>query len=366
MSKGRREGLRILALVTDAFGGYGGIARYNQDLLGALAASSEVSDIVVLPRHGGCSSNELPKKVSQTRPKAGRLAFASNALFQAISRGPFDIVFCGHIYMSPLAEVASKILKRPMWLQLHGIDAWDPLGPLVRGASESARLITVVSRYTRHRFLEWADVLPERVRVLPNTFAPAFAAGAKPYRLIDRLDLRGRKVILTVSRLEASAYRKGHDRVIAALPKIRERIPEIVYVVVGDGDERQRLEALAHNAGVADAVHFAGRVSAESLPDYFRLADCFVMPGTGEGFGIVYLEAAACGLPVIAGNRDGSIDALADGAIGALVDPENASQLIDAVCSSLEDLGPKTCATSHERFAVSNFRRHVDELLQSF
>ena len=93
------------------------------------------------------------------------------------------------------------------------------------------------------------------------------------------------------------------------------------YLVVGDGDDRQRLEELAQTTGVAHAMQFAGHVPHRELPDYFRLADVFVMPSTGEGFGIAFLEAAASGLPVIGGNRDGSVDALADGTIGTLVDP---------------------------------------------
>ena len=119
-------------------------------------------------------------------------------------------------------------------------------------------------------------------------------------------------MLLTVSRLAASERYKGHDRVISVLPRVLERSPDVAYLVVGDGDDRQRLEEMAQKAGVAHAMRFAGHVPHQELPDYFRLADVFVMPSTGEGFGIVFLEAAASGLPVIGGNRDGSVDALAE------------------------------------------------------
>ncbi|CAA2141142.1 glycosyltransferase family 4 protein [Hyphomicrobium sp. ghe19] len=359
-------GLRILALVTDAFGGHGGIARYNRDLISAFATSARVREICILPRQGNPGDQALPQKVLQARASAARLAFSTQAIARAALGGPFDFVFCGHIYMSPIAAAISKFLKKPMWLQLHGVDAWEPLGRLARTATESATLVTAVSRFTRSRFLQWADVVPERVRVLPNTFEPRFTNGQKPEHLLDRLNIRGRRVILTVSRLAASEQYKGHDRIIDALPAIKQRVPDVVYVIAGDGDDRERLQKTAEKLGVEDITLFAGHVPEHELPDYFRLADVFAMPSIGEGFGIVFLEAAACGLPVIAGNRDGSVDALADGAIGTLVDPEDAPQLVDAICDLLAGHGRPTAPSAHDRFCTGNFSAHVDDLLESF
>ena len=244
LTENPKKGLSVLALVTDAFGSHGGIARYNQDLLSALALSSRVGDILVVPRHGASPKEGLPERVNQTPPRSGRISYAAHVL-AAVARKSFDVVFCGHLYMSPLATLISETLKKPMWLQLHGIEAWERPGRLVRAAAERATLVTAVSRYTRHRFLEWANVPPERVRVLPNTFKPQFAAGPKRDDLAERHNLRGRRVLLTVSRLAASERYKGHDRVISVLPRVLERIPDVAYLVVGDGDDRQRLEELA-------------------------------------------------------------------------------------------------------------------------
>ena len=179
LTKGPEKGLNILALVTDAFGGHGGIAQYNQDLLSALALSSRVGDILVIPRHGTSPKDNLPAEVCQAPPRSGRISYAAHVLAHALSPRSFDVVFCGHLYISPLAALISVMLKKPMWLQLHGIEAWQRPGQLVRAAAERTTLVTAVSRYTRHRFLEWANVPPERARVLPNTFKPQFAAGPK-------------------------------------------------------------------------------------------------------------------------------------------------------------------------------------------
>ena len=356
--------LNILALVTSAFGGRGGIAQYNQDLFSALALSSRIGDILIVPRHGPRPKNSLPEKIHQTSPRTERISYSLHVLAHAVRRRSFDVVFCGHLYMSPLAALLSAMFNKPIWLQLHGIEAWECSSKLMLAGAERAALVTCVSRYTRQRFLEWADVAPEHVRVLPNTFEPRFAPGPKSDDLVEHYKLRGRRVLLTVSRLAASERYKGHDRVINVLPRVLERIPDAVYLVVGDGDDRQRLENLARTLGVDDATRFAGEVPHKELPDYFRLADVFVMPSTGEGFGIAFLEAAASGLPVIGGNRDGSVDALADGAIGTLVDPDQQASLLEAICSAVSRETRKG-ETFYTRFAVSNFNRHVDEIVRS-
>src|SRR5204863_3572114 len=141
------------------------------------------------------------------------------------------------------------------------------------------------------RVLAQIVIDPTRVRVLPGTVDPRFRPGPKPHALLDRYDARGKKVLLTVARLSSSERYKGHDRVIRTLPRVLRDHPQTLYLIVGDGDDRARLEALALEFGVAEKVRFAGHIDAELLPDHFRLADVFVMPSTGEGFGIVFLEA---------------------------------------------------------------------------
>jgi phosphatidylinositol alpha-1,6-mannosyltransferase len=355
--------MRLLALVTDAFGGSGGIARYNQNLMLALAQSAHVSEIVVLPRFAEAVP-DLPAKVRQLGPSAGRIAWSARGLALAAQRG-VDAVFCGHLNAAPLAAAIAGLRRAPLWVQVHGVDAWERRGVAHRRALRSAALVTSVSRYTRSRLLEWAELPPHRVRVLPNTVTPGYPP-RRPRRndLMARLGLTGRRVILTVGRLSASERYKGHDRLIAALPEIVARVHDAAYLIVGSGDDQPRLERLAQAAGVDDRVVFAGRVAEPELPDYFALADVFAMPSTGEGFGIVFIEAAASGVPVIGGNCDGSVDALADGRIGRLVDPHAPAEIEDAVIDALLGRHPVP-ADSEEmrRFAFARFAAHVDALV---
>jgi phosphatidyl-myo-inositol dimannoside synthase len=349
--------VRLLALVSDAFGGSGGIARYNRDLLTALAAGGVAT--VVLPREGRAEVGSLPPGIDQ-RPPRGRAGFTAAALLTAWRDGPFDAVFCGHINLAPAAAVAAALVRAPLWLQLHGVEAWAPQSPTRRWAAERAALVTAVSRHTRYRFLGLARVEPWRVRVLPNTVDDRFAPGPKPDFLLERHGLRGKTVLLTVGRLSAAEHGKGHDRVIAALPTLAATRPGIVYVIVGEGDDRPRLEAMARTLGVADRVLFAGAVADAELPDYYRVADAFVMPSVQEGFGIVLLEAAASGLPVVAGDIDGSADALADGALGRLVNPHDAPALARAIDQAIGAPPPQKALVA--RYGFASFARRAAEL----
>ena len=354
----------MLALVTDAFGGYGGIAQYNRDLLSALALSNAVSEVVVLPRIAGPDLQGMPEKVRQLAPCSARLGYVARSIDVVRRDGPFDIVFSGHLYHTPLAAVVGRWLKAPMWLQTHGIDAWDCPARLVRAASERSELITTVSRYTKRRLLSWASIAPERVRVLPNTFRPMFAPGPKDRNLLARVGLANRKVILTVSRLSKSDQYKGHTLVIEALPQVLQQHPDACYVIVGDGDARPDLEAHVAARGLGASVHFLGRLSDADVLQLYRSSDVFVMPSNKEGFGIVFVEAAAAGLPVIGGNRDGSTDALADGAIGILITPGHTDELVRVLSDCLSSPTTPNPGAVH-RFAFKNFAAHVDHLVRS-
>jgi phosphatidyl-myo-inositol dimannoside synthase len=351
---------RILALVADAFGSEGGIATYDRHLIGSLASCRDVAEIVVVPRRGR-SAIELPPRVRQLRSVGGRAAYSLAALWEALSRGPFDVIFCGHLYMAPSAAALARIVGAHLWIQVHGVEAWHELSLPYRISIESAALVTAVSRDTRRRLLQWAGLDPGRVKVLPNTLDPRFQPGPKSSELLDRYGLRDKQILLTISRLSAKEGYKGHDRVIRALPHVLSQHLNAVYLIVGDGDDRKRLEQLAKESGVGDKVRFVGRVSDEQIVDYFRLADVFVMPSTAEGFGIVFIEAMASGATVIAGNKDGSVDALCDGLLGRAIDPESNQDLVRAINEALAC--PRTYSNQVERFSRERFAGHLEGLL---
>lgn len=356
-------GLRILALVTDAYGAGGGIAQYNRDLFGALDSSEHVSEVVVLARSGRKTEHGLPAKVRQLTPRAGKLAWAWAAVRAAWRGRPFDVVFCGHLFSAPVAALAARIAGAPLWLQIHGIEAWCRPGPWSRAIAERAGLVTAVSRFSRHKLLTWAARAPESVKVLPNTVDERFYPGAASPCLLQTYGLDGKRVLLTVSRLAAAERYKGHDQVLHALAQLRPKWPDLVYVIAGDGNDRARLEQLASHLGVSASSRFVGQVHDSDLPDLYRAADVFVMPSTGEGFGIVFLQAQASGNVVIAGDSDGSADPLRDGAGGTLVPATDTDALANAIEAAL--LHPRAVTGTHTCFDRAHFCTQVDRLMES-
>jgi glycosyltransferase involved in cell wall biosynthesis len=165
-----------------------------------------------------------------------------------------------------------------------------------------------------------------------------------------------------LGRLSPAERYKGHDRIIRVLPELISRHPDLAYVIVGDGLDRGRLEALAAEVGVQAAVVFTGRIPEGEKTDHYRLADAFAMPSTGEGFGFTFLEAAACGIPVLGGNRDGSRDALRDGELGCVVDPDDPQELVDGLAEILSR--PKQIPEGIRSFSYPLFRERLGRLLE--
>jgi phosphatidylinositol alpha-1,6-mannosyltransferase len=303
----------MLALVTDAYGGRGGIAQYNRDLFGALTEAG-LATITVLPRQAPDFPG--PETVEQLPARPGRIAYSVAALRTALFR-TVDVVFCGHLFMAPLAALIARLKGAKIIIQAHGIEAWPRPTRIQRTALERADLVLCVSRHTRAAVLSWAAIAPERVVVVPNTVREVFTPADGSARRAE-LGLEGKRVLLTVGRMDSRERYKGHDRVIVAIPDLVAKGHDICYVLVGDGDDRDRLEALARNAGVSDRVRFLGAVGLQSLIETYRAADLFVMPSTGEGFGVTFLEAMASGTPALGLDVAGAKDALGDGELGTV------------------------------------------------
>jgi len=223
--------------------------------------------------------------------------------------------------MAPLAAFIANLKGAKLVVQTHGIEAWPRPSRLRRAAVESADLILCVSRYTRAAVLTWAAIPPDRVLVIPNTVGEAFTP-ANGAAMRASLGLEGKCVLLTVGRMDTRERYKGHDMVIGAISELVAKGHDIAYVVVGEGDDRSRLEALARERGVAERVRFLGTVGRQDLIEAYRMSDLFVMPSTGEGFGIAFLEAMASGTPALGLGFAGANDPLADGDLGILARKE--------------------------------------------
>ncbi|MBD0315026.1 MAG: glycosyltransferase family 4 protein, partial [Microcoleus sp. T3-bin5] len=251
-------------------------------------------------------------------------------------------VFCGHIKLAPLIQILCQPLGIPYTILTYGKEVWEPLGPKDRTAMSKADSIWTISRYTRDRTCEINQLNPEKFQIVPCTVDEnIFTTGPGPQDLLEQYNLVGAKILMTVARLRSSDIYKGVDVTIQALPQIAKTFPNVKYLVIGRGDDRSRLAKLADDLGVTERVIFAGFVATENLAAHYQLADAYVMPSQ-EGFGIVYLEALACGVPVLAGDADGSADPLQDGKLGWRV-PHRDSAAVAVACVEMLRGEDKRC-----------------------
>ena len=327
--------MRILALYTDAFGGYGGIAASNRHFLRGLCAYSRVKEVVALPLLQPESiSSTLPACLDHRIEGVGGKATYLFALAKVLVRDrDFDVVWCGHINLVPIALAVKTLIGAPLLLNIHGVDAWTPTHRrTVNWSISHVDHVISVAEVTKSRFVEWSGFVSQRVSVLPNTIDfSGLAPGKKSPELLDRHGLGDGPVLMTMGRLVGQGRRKGFDRVLEVIPDLVDVYPDLEYLVAGKGPDRSRLEDKAYKLGVQDHVVFAGYVPESEKADYFRLADLYVMPSEGEGFGLVILEALACGVPAIGSTSDGTSEALQYGRFGSVIDPGDSDALIAAV-----------------------------------
>jgi glycosyltransferase involved in cell wall biosynthesis len=351
-------------LVSDAYGGHGGIAKFNRDLLASIAAMPECAEVVCLPRVISRPVQGIPERVRFVAAAAGSKPRFLIEMLQALRDGPYDVVIIGHINLAPLGVWAAQRLRVPSQLIVHGIDAWRPHeGRTVRTSLAKIDRIVGVSQVTLDRLTMWAGIDRARQRLLPNCVdLDVFTPGPKPRDLVAALGLAGRTVLMTFGRLASEERYKGFDEILDSLPVLNREVRNLKYVICGDGPDRPRLEAKARKLGLTDQVVFTGFVDEARKADYYRLADAYVMPSRGEGFGIVLLEAMACGIPVMGSRVDGSREALLDGALGELVDPARPEEIRTGVLRTLQRA--REAPASLQQFSEEMFRLRVASVIR--
>jgi len=322
----------------EVFGCEGGIQSYIKDILKGyeqLAQPTPMQAEVFLlrdpvmdhPLKGGALSYQYFKSGS---PMAARIR-CTLALAAYLIRERPDHVFCGHINLAVMVRALCRPLGIPYTVLTYGKEVWYELKPSEQKALNGAEQIWTISRYSRDLANEANHIPKEKFEMLPCVVdGSIFTPGPASPSLAERYNLHGSHVLVTVARLWPGDIYKGVDVTIRALPRIAEEFPSVKYVVIGRGDDRPRLAELAESLGIAERVVFAGFVPDEELIAHYWLADVYVMPSK-EGFGIVYLEAMACGVPVIAGDDDGSADPLQDGRVGWQV-PHRDPEAVAAAC----------------------------------
>ncbi|MCL6544866.1 MAG: glycosyltransferase family 4 protein [Bryobacteraceae bacterium] len=349
----------------------GGEERFNQRLLRSLAEFSrnpgvEYRAVVVwdtLAQAAGMSGAYEPCSASKSKAVA---RFLRHVLLWRP-----DVILYGHILLSPLA-LAARLLgpKSRHLLIVHGLEVWrEPFRrrvPLWERAAVRWGIdeIVSVSRLTMERMREAYELPVAIFQLLPN------AVDVRSTDRVPSAEARGRGNILTVTRLGKLSHYKGCGTVIRAMPLVLKEFPRATYHIVGEGESRPGLEALARQMGVSGRVRFHGLLGDAELERMYQSADVFILPSKGEGFGIVYLEAWKHGLPVIAGNQDAGAEVVTHGHNGLCVDPDSPEQIAAALIELLSaphraaEMGEAGRQTVSEKYSHEVFRARLAAILQ--
>jgi phosphatidylinositol alpha-1,6-mannosyltransferase len=365
--------MKILVLAPP-MGATGGIQNYTATLVRALREIVGEKNVrmVAVPAEAASRADGNAALGSVTK-----IRFLLSAIAAAIFWRP-QLVFCAHVGISPVARVIHRITGAPYWVMLYGIDVWCELAPTKVEALRSAQQLVAISKFTldsasaRHGLEKCKSVF------LAPTFSIDESASSEKHPGI--VESKQAPVVLTVGRLAASERYKGHDVMLDAWPAVLREIPEARYIVVGDGDDRSRLETRAKEMGFAGSVIFKGGVSGAELQSCYDECQVFALPARteldsrtprGEGFGIVFLEAMAHGKPVVGPNVGAPTEFIHDGEHGLLVDPVNPAKIAQALVELLahperaHQMGAAGREWVQQRYSYAMFRERLREILKT-
>lgn len=332
--------MKLLLVSNDFPPRVGGIQVYLWNIYRRLADQG-VQVRVFAPTHPGDAAFDAAAGMEVVR-WPGRIMWPTPAIRRRIGDLARDVDAVAFGAVLPMNLVATR-LDRPTVVHTHGFEvAWARLPVLLgwlRKIGRAASVVTVVSDFTR-RFIERALGEEAHTHLLrTGVDLERFHPAVDGTEVRKRHGLGGRPVVSCISRL---VPRKGQDQIIRALPRVVQHVPDAAALVVGGGPFRERLERLAREKGVEDAVVFAGEVPEAELASYYAAGDVFAMPCRSryaglevEGLGLVYLEAQACGRPAITGDSGGAPEAVVHGETGFVVPGRDRRALADAAARLL-------------------------------
>jgi phosphatidyl-myo-inositol dimannoside synthase len=260
-----------------------------------------------------------------------------------------DGIHCGQILSSGVCGlIFKKLFRVPYFLWTYGGETtpvyikscWSKF--LIKKILDNANIIITISKFTSKEFLDYGIPKEKIIEIIPAVDFEIFKPLPKCSELVEHFKIEKRKTILTISRL---AERKGHDVVLKALPLVLKSVPNLSYLIVGDGPYKTHLMELCRELKLNNFVTFVGFVPDKDLVKYYNLCDVFVMPNreifdstdSVEGFGITFIEANACSKPVIGGKSGGAIEAVEDGVTGFLVDSQNDEEVAEKIICLLQN-----------------------------
>jgi phosphatidylinositol alpha-1,6-mannosyltransferase len=303
-----------------------------------------------------------------------KIAFVVSAIgrVRAAAKDGTSIILAGHPNLAVPADWMQRACPRAKTIVMaHGVEVWKPLPLFRRRALLRANLILAPSRDTVQKLVDVQGVAPEKTRRLAWPLSDGFLrmADAPAGLPVPPAFPQAGPVILTVGRWASSERYKGADELIRAIPQLQAAVPGLHLVAVGVGDDLPRLRELATGLGIAGRVHFLENLSREEVAACYARADFFALPSTGEGFGLVYLEAMAFSKAVVGAAYGGTTDVVEDGVNGLLIPPHDAGALARALGRLLGDeplrtqLGRRGAEIVRRKYEFGVFQAELERIL---
>ena len=366
--------MKVLFLFAKSFSFTGGIEKFNQCFLKALneIAQTKFIDASGISLYEKRSDDRYVEKI-RFRARAGnKILFLLDAFFSALNK---DVLIISHINFSLIPYLVKLIIHSKKTIVVaHGIEVWKPFTGIKKVLLKNADMILSVSEFTKQQLLSYNAFLDEkRIHIFPNTIDPYFDIPAtlkKPAYLVSRYGLNDTDTLLvSVTRISSEEKYKGYDTVIKSIALLKETFPDLRYLICGKYDiaEKERIEKLIDSYGVTDKVMLTGFIEESELTDHYLLADIFILPSKGEGFGIAFLEAQVCGRKIIAGNKDGSREALLEMSSNRVVNPNDDLEIKDAIISLLKEVYDPVAIQKAviEKYGFSHFKNRLADYLSS-
>ena len=365
---------KVLFVNLAAFSSTGGIEKFNRCLLKALADIEIKGEIIVdaASLHDTTSDEKYFDNENYRSFGGNKVRFVS---FIIQDTNIYDIIIAGHINLASPLLVAKLLDKgKKIILIAHGIEVWSPLRGTKKAFLNKVDMVLAVSNYTKQKIIKNQSVSSNKIQIFHNTIDPYFKYPEhfeKPQYLKERYSLNGKKIISTLTRLSSKEQYKGYDKVLQILPELKKTFPDIKYLISGKADkiEKQRVQKLIKSLGLEENVVLTGYIKDEEIIDHYLLSDTFIMPSTMEGFGIVFIEAMACGVAVIAGNVDGSVDALNNGEFGKLINPSNNEEIIRSLVSTepIQDVNDRLLLQKKikDHFGFKSFTNKLEHVISN-
>tara|TARA_B110000503_G_scaffold23182_1_gene36093 strand:- start:5903 stop:6952 length:1050 start_codon:yes stop_codon:yes gene_type:complete len=311
--------MKILMLV-GSLNRIGGIEKYNLDFYQSLIKQG--NKVILVERNPGGF--------------LAKLIFIIKSFIICIISRP-NYIICGHINFLPILFILNKFKNVRYSISIYGIEIIANLTPIITKSIMNADKIITISNYTKNLILKKNPNIKSKIFILKSAVnKEKFFIKKKDLKIENKYILKNKKVILTLARL-STEEEKGQHRVLEAMPKILKAIPNAVYLIVGGGVDERLNKILKQNPKLLKSIIFAGEVTNSDKIKYYNLADVFVMPSKTEGFGIVFIEALACGLPVICSDGYGCREGLLNGQLGTLVNPNNTNNISKEIISVLNN-----------------------------